>query len=146
MIKKHFTQLLKADALNCEKVSGVPADFTIAQAALESAWGESLLAKKAKNLFGIKADKSWRGEVLTMPTREFLDGKWIVVNAKWRCYATYGECVNDHADFFRRNPRYAACFKCKTAEGFAIEVARAGYATDPAYGAKLVATIKSLYK
>lgn len=146
MIKKHFIELLRAAAIDCEKISGVPADFTLAQAALESAWGESLLAKQANNLFGVKADKSWRGEVLTMPTREVLNGKWVTVNARWRKYKTHSECVDDHARFFHTNPRYAACFACKTAEGFAIEVARAGYATDPAYGAKLVATIKSLYK
>lgn len=146
MIKKDFLALLRPSAQECEAKSGVPADFTIAQAALESGWGESMLAKQGKNLFGVKADKSWLGDVLTMQTREFINGKWVMVNAKWRKYATWQESIDDHAEFFKRNKRYSKCFGCKTAEGFAIEVARAGYATDPAYGAKLVATIKGLYK
>ena len=144
MIKKDFIRLLLPSAQECEKKSGVPALFTVAQAALESGWGKSQLTKLGRNLFGVKADKSWRGDILTMQTREFIKGKWVMVDAKWRKYATWQECIDDHAEFFKRNKRYAKCFEFKTAESFALEVARAGYATDPAYGAKLVATIKSL--
>lgn len=144
MIKKDFIALLLSSAQECELKSGVPAHFTIAQAALESGWGESLLAKQGRNLFGVKADKSWHGDVLTLPTREVINGQWVTVSAKWRKYKTWQESIDDHAEFFKQNGRYAKCFECKTAEGFAIEVARAGYATDPVYGAKLVATIKAL--
>lgn len=144
MIKRDFIAMLIDSAKACEAKSGVPWRFTIAQGALESAWGESMLAKQGRNLFGVKADRSWRGDVLTLPTREFLGGKWVTIDARWRKYKTWQECIDDHAKFFRVNRRYANCFSCTTAEGFAIEVAKAGYATDPAYGAKLVATIKSL--
>ena len=51
----------------------------MAQAALESGWGESLLARQGKNLFGVKADPAWRGEVQTLTTREFLRGAWVTV-------------------------------------------------------------------
>ena len=144
MIKRDFIAMLAESAKSCEEKSGVPFQFTLAQGALESAWGESMLAKQGRNLFGVKADKSWRGDVLVLPTREYFKGQWVTVDAKWRKYKTWQECIDDQAVFFHTNPRYSGCFACKTAEGFAIEVARAGYATDPTYGAKLVATIKSL--
>lgn len=143
MKKQDFFALLIGAARTCAAASAVPASFTLAQAALESAWGESQLAKQGRNLFGVKADPSWTGSVLTMPTREFINGAWCTVSARWRSYATWQECVDDHAAFFHRNQRYAGCFAYRDGEGFARAVAAAGYATDPEYGNKLVATIRA---
>lgn len=122
--------------------TGVPAAFILAQGALESAWGESKLSVLGMNLFGVKADKSWNGEVLELPTREFLNGKWVTVNAKWRKYSTWAECLNDHAHFLKSNPRYSKAFATKTACAFAEAVANAGYATDPKYPEKICSIIK----
>ncbi|WP_341686708.1 glycoside hydrolase family 73 protein [Limnohabitans sp.] len=122
-------------------LSGVPASITIAQAALESAWGESGLARNGNNLFGIKADSLWRGETLTMNTREFIKGHWVVVPALWRKYPSWQASTQDHAAFLRRNKRYAACFACTTGKTFAQAVAKAGYATDPRYADKLISMI-----
>jgi flagellum-specific peptidoglycan hydrolase FlgJ len=121
------------------KASGVPASITIAQAALESAWGESGLTKAGNNLFGIKADSLWRGQTLTMNTREFIKGQWVVVPALWRKYPSWQASMEDHATFLRRNPRYKACFLCATAPAFAKALLQAGYATDPEYANKLIA-------
>jgi len=91
-------QIAKA-AKSVAKQSGVPASLSIAQAALESGWGESGLAKTGNNLFGIKADSRWRGETLTLPTKEFIKGQWVVVPAKWRKYASWQASIDDHAAF-----------------------------------------------
>ena len=137
-----FIALIGPAAQASAKVTGVPASFTVAQAALESGWGESLLARQGKNLFGVKADPAWRGEVLMLNTREFLRGAWVTVPAHWRKYADWQACIDDQAAFLRQNRRYAACFACTTGAAFARAVAQAGYATDPEYAAKLVSVIE----
>jgi flagellum-specific peptidoglycan hydrolase FlgJ len=117
--------------------TGIPASFTIAQAALESAWGEKA---PGNNLFGIKANKAWTGAVTEFATHEVINGQRIAITDKFRAYPSWRESINDHADFFRKNPRYAACFKEISGAGWARAVAAAGYATDPSY-AKLIISI-----
>lgn len=133
-------QLLPA-ALSCQRSAGIPASFTLAQAALESAWGESRLARDGHNLFGVKADASWHGPTVEMNTGEIIGGQRVMVPAKWRAYPTWLDCLNDRAKFFLTNPRYAKCFAEKTGEGWARAVPAAGYCTDPAYAAKLIEII-----
>lgn len=139
MNPSEFIMRLTSGAVASAKASGVPASITIAQAALESAWGESGLTKAGKNLFGIKADSLWRGQTLTMNTKEFIKGQWVVVPALWRKYPSWQASMEDHAAFLRRNPRYKACFLCTSAPAFAKALQQAGYATDPEYANKLIA-------
>jgi flagellar rod assembly protein/muramidase FlgJ len=139
VIPAEFIMRLTTAAVESRRKSGVPASITIAQAALESAWGDSGLAKAGNNLFGIKADSRWRGETLTLSTREFIKGQWVVVPAKWRKYGSWQSSIDDHAAFLKLNPRYRPCFLCTTAQAFAQALAQAGYATDPDYANKLIA-------
>ena len=141
MNPSEFIMRLTTAAVASAKTSGVPASITIAQAALESGWGESGLTKTAKNLFGIKADSLWRGETVTLDTKEFIRGQWVVVPAKWRKYPTWQASVDDHAAFLKRNPRYKDCFLCISAQTFARALLKAGYATDPDYADKLIRLI-----
>lgn len=143
MAPNDFIKLIAPSAQASAKLTGVPASFTVAEAALESGWGSSRLATEAKNLFGVKADASWRGDTLTLNTREFLHGTWVMVPAKWRKYADWQGCMDDHAAFLHQNKRYSGCFLCKTGPEFAQAVAKAGYATDPDYASKLCAVIRS---
>lgn len=142
MKPSEFILRLTTTAVASAKTMGVPASITIAQAALESAWGESGLTKAGNNLFGIKADSRWRGQTLTMNTKEFINGKWVVVPALWRKYTSWQDSIDDHAAFLRRNPRYRACFACANALAFARALAQAGYATDPAYADKVIIVMK----
>lgn len=121
----------------------IPASFTLAQAALESGWGTSKTAAMARNLFNIKADKSWRGPIYQMPSAEYIAGKDVVQAANWRMYPDWQACLDDRAKFFATNPRYAGCFHVDGGEAWAIAVQAAGYATDPNYAAKLIATMRS---
>ncbi len=141
MIPAEFILHLTIPALGSQRNSGVPASITIAQAALESAWGESGLARAGNNLFGIKADSRWRGETMTLTTREFIKGQWVVVPAKWRKYGSWRASIDDHAAFLKANPRYQPCFVCQTTEAFARALLKAGYATDPFYADKLLGLI-----
>lgn len=142
MKPEQFLDILIGPARECHRATGIPASFTLAQAALESAWGSSRLAQSGCNLFGVKADKSWKGAITVMPTREFVNGKPVTVQAKWRSYASWLECLLDRAEFFQKNKRYAKCFAETTGEGWARAVAAAGYATDPQYAAKIVGMIR----
>ena len=141
MTPAEFIMRLSKPAMESQIKSGVPACITIAQAALESGWGESGLAKTGNNLFGIKADSRWRGETLTFDTKEFLKGQWVVVPAKWRKYASWQASIEDHAAFLKCNPRYLPCFQCLTPEAFVRALAKAGYATDPIYADKVIGVI-----
>ena len=141
MNPSEFIMRLTPAAVSSAKSTGVPASITIAQAALESAWGESGLTKVGNNLFGIKADSLWRGQTLTLNTKEFIKGQWVVVPALWRKYPSWQASIDDHAAFLKRNPRYKACFACSSAPAFAKALAQAGYATDPEYANKLIAVM-----
>ena len=139
MNPSEFIMRLTTAAVASAKATGVPASITIAQAALESGWGESALTKMGNNLFGIKADSLWRGQTLTMTTKEFIKGQWVVVPALWRKYPRWQDSIDDHAAFLKLNPRYKPCFLCTTAQAFAHALTQTGYATDPDYANKLIA-------
>lgn len=141
MTPSEFIDQLAPAARACHLATGIPASFTLVQAALESSWGRSDLAVKARNIFSVKADRSWTGPILWMNSAEFVKGKRIMLPAKWRVYDSWQACLDDRVAFFRRNPRYAHCFDQKTGEGWARAVQAAGYATDPNYADKLIAMI-----
>jgi flagellum-specific peptidoglycan hydrolase FlgJ len=120
--------------------SGVPASVTIAQAILESDWGQSLLATKGQNYFGIKASKGPgpAGEI-SMSTWEVISGANVTVSDAFKAYHNLYESVMDHGRFLADNARYAAAFKVTNdPKEFARRIQAAGYATDPSYATKLI--------
>ncbi|MDQ2821768.1 MAG: glucosaminidase domain-containing protein [Pseudomonadota bacterium] len=123
----------------CQRFSGVPSSLTLAQAALESGWGERA---PGNNLFGIKADAAWKGKTVSFPTTEYIKGVKTAMTLKFRAYPDWSGSMLDHADFFHTNPRYHSCFSEKTGEGWARAVAKAGYATDPHYADTLIAVMR----
>jgi len=143
MTPADFFARLAPAARDSARRTGVPAGFVCAQGALESAWGTSGLCVQANNLFGVKADSSWHGPVVDMLTHEYVHARNIEVMAPWRRFATWEDCVDDHAQFFHLNARYAPAFKVASSEAFARAIALAGYATDPAYADKLVSVIRA---
>jgi len=130
-----FIAALSGPAVASMAKTGIPASFTVAEGALESGWATSKLAVVGKNLFGVKADASWHGATVSMPTREFVGGQWVMVPALWRSYGDWSSCIDDHAAFLLQNKRYRGCFAYRDGPSFATAVAAAGYATDPNYAA-----------
>lgn len=126
--------MLAGAAQECQRRTGIPASITLAQAALESSWGERAIGN---NLFGIKADKSWTGPTVSFATTEHQGGKDVGLVDKFRRYSSWLESMVDHAQFLLKNPRYAACFKETTGAGWATALQAARYATDPDYAKKL---------
>ncbi len=118
----------------------IPASFVIADGALESGWGEHC---PGFNIFGVKADPSWHGAVTVQRTREFIDGKPEIIEARFRAYPDWLGSISDHAQFLLTNPRYEDAFSYTgDPEAFARAVAAAGYATDPAYAGKIISIIR----
>lgn len=138
MKPQDFLDMLASAAQACQRASGIPASFTLAQAALESGWGARA---PGCNLFGIKAGKGWTGPVTVFATHEVINGARIAIDDQFRCYANYQEALTDRAAFFKRNPRYSKCFLETTGRGWARAVAAAGYATAPDYAERLIAVM-----
>ncbi|MDE2470909.1 MAG: glucosaminidase domain-containing protein [Bradyrhizobium sp.] len=142
MTPQQFIAAIAPAAQTSAGQTKIPASFTVAEAALESGWGASLLAQNGFNLFGVKADPSWAGPVLMMETTEYVRGLPVKQMAKWRRYASWLESINDHARFLLDNPRYEPAFEFwHNGILFGREIANCGYATDPAYGDKIAEII-----
>lgn len=108
---------------------------TIAQAILESGWGKSKLAIQGNNLFGIKADSSWKGATILMPTTEEYGGHTVSEVALWRKYNSLDDSVEDHGKFLYENSRYAQAgvFQAKNYKEQITAIKAAGYATESDY-------------
>ena len=139
MQKDAFLAMAVGPAQASQKETGVPASVTLAQAILESGWGDNHIGD-AQNYFGIKA-RSGEPSV-TMRTREVVGGKSVYVDAPFRSFASVEECFAAHGHFLRDNSRYAKAFQAADGEGFARAIAAAGYATDPKYADLLVRIIR----
>lgn len=121
--------------------TGVPVSVTVAQAILESAWGESLLARRGNNYFGIKGIGP--NGLLWMPTLEFIgsDGP-VQLTEPFRAYKSLEDSVADHNQLFVRLARYAPALAARNdPPAFAQRIMEAGYSTDPEYADKLMALV-----
>ena len=145
--QRHFLSAIKQGAMDGAK-EGILPSITAAQAILESGWGRSELAKVPNNnLFGIKDSEDWHGEIVTVPTQEYLNGDYITVNAAFRKYASWNDSVVDHAKFFTstewRKDNYRKVVNETDYRIAAQELKNAGYATDPSYPGKLIRLIEA---
>ena len=142
----NFIRTIAPYAQESQKKYNVLASLTLAQAALESDFGQSGLAAKYYNIFGIKA----YGNVptVTLETKEFENNQWITVKAQFRVYDSWKDSVEGHAYLFTKgttwNPQqYASVLAAKNYKEAARAVQTSGYATDPAYTEKLIQMIES---
>ena len=125
----------KEVAVKKMKEHGIPASITLAQGLLESGNGNSELARKSNNHFGIKCTPDWKG------------GKTYHDDDKkddcFRKYPHASHSYEDHAKFLQR-PRYASLFELPATDykGWAYGLKKAGYATDPHYPQKLISLIE----
>ncbi|MBZ5755679.1 flagellar assembly peptidoglycan hydrolase FlgJ [Pseudomonas sp. S5(2021)] len=123
---------------------GVEARYLVAQAALETGWGKSMIRQKdgsnSHNLFGIKAT-GWSGKSAEVTTTEYVGGKAHKERAGFRAYGSFEESFNDFVGLLERNDRYRGALQVASASGdseqFMRELQKAGYATDPRYASKV---------
>ncbi len=140
---EEFIRRLHPLAVQAGKELGVEPKVILAQAALESGWGRSVIQNgngaNTFNLFNIKADKAWQGKQAQVATLEFDQGIAKKVNAGFRSYDSYKESFRDYVGFIKSNPRYGDALKnAGNAEQYMHELQRAGYATDPKYADKVM--------
>lgn len=144
---KRFVQTLWPHAVAAAQALGVAPHALVAQAALETGWGQREIrlpdGRSSHNVFGIKADGDWAGESVAVSTREVIRGRSQETVARFRVYGSYAEAFADYVRLIIEQPRYAAARAAPDAAAYADALARAGYATDPAYADKLKRVMKS---
>jgi flagellar protein FlgJ len=164
MLPKNFVAAYLPYAMETEAATGISAAAILAQAALESGWGE----KAPGNMFfGVKdPDKGKTGKGQLIVTTEYLKNpqahhlfpevisvvwsekykKWKYTVRDWfRKFDTPAGSFLEHAQLFMKNPRYAqAVANGKDPEQFFREVQKAGYATAPNYADVLIAVVRTI--
>ncbi|WP_439800561.1 flagellar assembly peptidoglycan hydrolase FlgJ [Pseudomonas beijingensis] len=121
---------------------GVDPRYLVAQAALETGWGKSVMRQpdgsSSHNLFGIKASANWKGDSARAITSEFRNGAMVKETAEFRSYASYRDSFHDLVNLLQSNSRYQDVLKsADKPEQFVRELQKAGYATDPNYASKI---------
>lgn len=136
-----FANRLWPDAVEASRSTGIPPQFLVAQAALETGWGKSEIRRAdgspSYNLFGIKAGKNWTGAVVEAKTTEYVNGQAQQSVEPFRAYGSYAEAFQDYASLLRGNARYSSVIGSQDGTEFAKRLQQAGYATDPQYAEKL---------
>lgn len=118
----------------------IPASVSLAQWALESGWGKKDLG--CFNYFGMKCRVGKNDPFVSLPTREVIGGKNVMVQAKFRKFANAEEAFNAHAELLALAPVYAKV-RAELPDPIAFAHALTGvYATDPNYGKLLESIIR----
>jgi flagellar protein FlgJ len=137
-----FVARMQPVAQQVAQLTGVPLKLMLGQAALESGWGRREInhadGRPSHNLFGIKADASWRGASVEVSTTEFVDGVARKIKQRFRAYDSYAQAFADYAQLLAGSPRYAQVLTAGDHQEAARRVQQAGYATDPHYAEKLI--------
>ncbi|KAF1070468.1 MAG: Peptidoglycan hydrolase FlgJ [Variovorax sp.] len=149
--QRSFVEQHDDAAERVSRETGIPASFMIGQAGHETGWGRSEIRHRdgspSHNLFGIKAGGSWTGPTVAVTTTEYIGGEPRKVTARFRAYDSYEESFRDYARLIGNSPRYEkARASVSSVSAYASELYRAGYATDPAYAAKLSRAIHTTLK
>lgn len=144
---KAFVEAVWEPAVAAARQVRVPPAFLVAQAALESGWGQQEIrlpdGRASHNVFGIKAGADWSGPSVEVTTTEYENGLPRLRTARFRAYSSYAEAFADYARLLTQSRRYAAAVGAADFATFARALREAGYATDPAYEEKLARVMTS---
>jgi flagellum-specific peptidoglycan hydrolase FlgJ len=139
---------IKTIELSAEQAGHIFPTAAACEAALESAYGTSGLAKADNNLFGMKQHQHPIYGTHVLPTKEFEGGQWIVVNADWISYPSTKECFQDRMttlqrlSSFKGFEHYKAALNAADSEAYLTEVSLK-WSTDTARGAKVIAILRA---
>lgn len=137
-IDKVYNELKKcAPAYNIKAYPAI-----IAQAILESDWGESRLAKQYNNYFGLKCGSYWKGRAINLTTSEEVNGQNVNVSTMFRVYSSFGGGIIGYLDFINTK-RYANLKGIKNSYEYLTLIKKDGYATSSAYVKSLMNIINS---
>ncbi len=144
-----FVEGIRQHAAKAAAELGVSENLLIAQAALETGWGQKIIKHRdgtnSFNLFGIKASEDWPGSKVTRLTLEYRNGVAAKEYARFKAYESPADSFNDYVEFLRGNPRYSDVLASTGSDAhFARGLQAAGYATDPAYASKILSIKQQL--
>ena len=143
-----FVKNLLPAARQTAKALGLDPLALVAQAALETGWGQRMIknnqGSNSFNLFGIKANNGWQGDTAVVSTLEYNQGVAQKELARFRAYRSPEQSLADYVDFIRSSPRYQdAVAASGDSKAYFEQLQAAGYATDPAYAEKIMAVYQS---
>lgn len=143
---EQFVQAVWPHATRAGEALGVDPRLLVAQAALETGWGRSIIRQadgnSSFNLFGIKAHGEWSGDRVAVQSLEYEGGVVERRRSQFRAYADIGESFNDYVALVRGQPRYQeALGKSADPAAYMRSLQNAGYATDPHYADKVLAVM-----
>jgi hypothetical protein len=136
MTVEQYIEKYKDLAIDEMKKYHIPASITLAQGILESESGNSQLAQKANNHFGIKCHKEWAGKTFYQDDDE--------KDECFRKYSSVEDSYRDHSEFLTTRDRYKSLFDLDVTDykGWAFGLKQAGYATNPRYPELLIRIIE----
>jgi flagellar protein FlgJ len=133
--QREFVQRLWPLAVDAGRALGVDPRHIVAQAALETGWGQH---QPGNNLFGIKSTGAWSGARVSAMTTEYVQGEAQSLREGFRSYASDADSVRDYVKLLGASPRYSSVRGTGgDIDAFGQALQSAGYATDPAYASKL---------
>ena len=136
MTRNEFLKKISSIVIAENNKRGKPlfSSVVIAQALLESNWGQSKLMMKANAVFGIKCGSSWKGKCYNAKTKECFDGKSFTnITAYFRAYNSIEESVSDYFNLITKSSRYRKALVANTPKECITAIKNGGYATDPNY-------------
>ena len=137
-------QFLLTAAAEAKKAAHVFPEMAACEAALESGYGASELAREGNNLFGMKQHRHMIYGVLNLPTREFENGEWIQTTADWVKYPDQASCFADRMSTLQRLAPYFLHYRnalaAATPQIYIVEVSQT-WATDP----KRTASVQAVF-
>ena len=141
--KEEFVEQLTPYAQDLSVRHGVRPSLLVAQAALESNWGNSQLAQESNNYFGVKSSAGKEYQ-----TKEFTQNEWVEISAPFRQYDSIYDSVLDYANLLKSGTSwdenlYQEVIEAPTYKEAAYALTKAGYATDPNYAEKIIEIIDS---
>lgn len=139
MTKQEFVHAAYETARKSAATSGLPPLVTVAQAALESGWGQSQLSQQANNFFGIKAHG--KQPYVCMSTAEMAHGVTQQIEAAFARYGSMFECFERRDAIVSKSPIYAQARQHADDEVAFIHELAKHWATDSHYAAKLTAVL-----
>lgn len=144
-----FVDQLMPYAKKAAKLLGGSPGVLLAQAALETGWGQKVVAKgngdTSFNLFNIKADRSWQGDKASVKTLEYREGIAVREQAKFRSYENVEQSFNDYVGFIKNSNRYQDAMKnIGNPASYLHSLQEAGYATDPNYATKILGVLNKV--
>ena len=133
-----FLMRIAPKAIMVAQELGIDPRIVVAQAALETGWGNSV---RGNNLFGIKS--YGKADGLMVQTHEVLDGKRQKITDSFRQYESFDDSIEDYGLFLRENKRYQPMLEADTLDDQITALGKSGYATDPEYAKKIADIAKS---